>query len=409
MRCDPPCFCRVTNSGPESPAGAELERPLLFIIAVEKVEWLRFLVLAVCALPVAGTILSFNRGEHWIFRIWDFPRIQIAATAAAGALLYGVFFFEARALDYVVLIACASVALFQLYRVHAYTPLVRPTVRRARRSDPDNRFVLVISNVLQDNREYDRFLATIERTDPDVVLAVEVDDAWVEAIDSLRERYPQVVARPLDNYYGMILYSRLELLEPRVEFLVQDDIPSIHAGVRLRSGVLVDFHGIHPRPPEPLHNQPSTPRDAELVLVGRALGKKKGKVPTVVAGDLNDVAWSATSELFVRLSGLLDPRAGRGFYATFNAKVPIFRWALDHVFHSVHFALVRMRRLPAIGSDHFPILIELQYDAEAAREHEPSHREPGDEEFAEKKLEHEARDSATGADRPAASDALRGA
>jgi endonuclease/exonuclease/phosphatase (EEP) superfamily protein YafD len=109
-----------------------------------------------------------------------------------------------------------------------------------------------------------------------------------------------------------------------------------------------------------------------------------------VAGDLNDVAWSETSELFVRLSGLLDPRAGRGFYNSYNAHNPLFRYPLDHVFHSHHFELVRLERCPPIGSDHFPILIELQYVPEAKAEQQPSEKEAGDEELAQEKLEREA-------------------
>ena len=78
-----------------------------------------------------------------------------------------------------------------------------------------------------------------------------------------------------------------------------------------------------------------------------------------MAGDFNDVAWSYTTDLFRDLSGLLDPRRGRGLYATFPADYPLLRWPLDHVFHSEALALVEMRRLGDVGSDHFPILVEL--------------------------------------------------
>lgn len=366
-----------------------------------RVQWLRRLLVSLWAIPAIGTLLSFSRHTHWIFRVWDFPRVQMAVLSALGAAGYARFFLRRKRSETALVAASGAVVAYQAYRIHTYTPVVRPTVKRARRADPDNRIRLLITNVLTDNREYHRLLEQIRLHDPDLILAVEVDDAWIEALDDLADDYPHSVRCPLDNFYGMVLYSRLELIEPRVEFLVQDDIPSIHTGVRLRSGEVIQLHGLHPRPPEPVRDEPSSPRDAELVLVGRDIGRDKGKIPTIVAGDLNDVAWSTTSELFVRLSGLLDPRVGRGFYNSFNANNPLFRYPLDHVFHSVHFKLVDLRRLPHIGSDHFPILIELQYEAkEAAREQEVSHRKSGDEEKADGKLAQQARDSSTGYDRP---------
>lgn len=349
-------------------------------------KYLRAFLTGACVLPVAGTLLSLSRRSHWIFRIWDFPRVQIATIAAGSAIAYRAFAWRGKHKDRALLAADAAVVAWQVWRIHTYTPLVRPTVQRATEEIPGNRIVLMMTNVLEDNRQYGRLLERVAQEDPDVVVAVEVDDAWMRALEPLTERYPHVVRKPLNNTYGMVLFSRLELIDPRIEFLIQDDIPSIHTRVRLPGGVEVMLHALHPRPPEPIHDQPSAQRDAELVLVGRTVAEEKQDLPTIVAGDLNDVAWSDTSQLFVRLSRLLDPRVGRGFYNSYNAERPLFRYPLDHVFHSAHFKLVRLRRLPPVGSDHFPILIELQYEPEADHEQEDSHPEPGDQERAEEKL-----------------------
>ena len=91
---------------------------------------------------------------------------------------------------------------------------------------------------------------------------------------------------------------------------------------------------------------------------------------------------------------------GRGFYNSYNAKNPLARFPLDHIFHSEHFKLIRLERLPAIGSDHFPIYAELLYAPEAPAEQEPSKKKAGDEAQAKARLEKEREDAATGADRP---------
>jgi hypothetical protein len=161
----------------------------------------------------------------------------------------------------------------------------------------------------------------------------------------------------------MTLYSRLELINPKLNFFIEDDIPSIITGVKLDSGESINLYCLHPRPPVPTESDRSNERDAELLLVGRMINKSDA--PTIVAGDLNDVAWSRTTNLFQKISGLLDPRIGRGLYSSFHADYPVIRFPLDHVFHSNHFRLAELRRLPNIGSDHFPIYIALTYEKTA--------------------------------------------
>jgi endonuclease/exonuclease/phosphatase (EEP) superfamily protein YafD len=113
----------------------------------------------------------------------------------------------------------------------------------------------------------------------------------------------------------------------------------------------------------PTESVRSNERDAELLFVGRMI--KEQDAPTIVAGDLNDVAWSRTTKLFQKISGLLDPRIGRGLYSSFHAKYPLIKFPLDHVFHTNHFRLVELKRLPNIGSDHYPIFITLAYEITA--------------------------------------------
>jgi endonuclease/exonuclease/phosphatase (EEP) superfamily protein YafD len=85
------------------------------------------------------------------------------------------------------------------------------------------------------------------------------------------------------------------------------------------------------------------------------------------------VAGSDVNRLFQNISGLLDPRIGRGFYNTHPTYLPFLRAPVDHVFHSHEFRLVTLERLPDMGSDHFPILIELCYEpARQAEQVEPT-------------------------------------
>jgi len=206
------------------------------------------------------------------------------------------------------------------------------------------------------NRQPEKLIALVRHHKPDVLATLETDYWWQEQLDMLDE-YPYRLACPLDNLYGMHIYSRLPLHDAQTDFLVDPGVPSMSARIELVDGSLARLHVIHPTPPVPGENHRSTERDVELLILAKTL--QGSDEPIVVTGDLNDVAWSSTTRLFRRISGLLDPRTGRGMYNTFHTDYWIARWPLDHVFTSNHFRLVALARLEHIGSDHFPMLIEL--------------------------------------------------
>ena len=201
----------------------------------------------------------------------------------------------------------------------------------------------------------------------------------------LEKDYPHCVKWPLDNLFGMHLYSRLPLNEAEAKYLVEDGIPSIHCKVQLPSGRQVNCHFLHPTPPVPEYSTESTPRDAELIVVAKSVQNKAE--PIIVAGDLNDVAWSTTTRLFRKISGLLDPRIGRGLFNTFHAEYPLMRWPLDHLFHSRHFSVSKIKRMPYFGSDHFALFTELVLHEQAQADQAGIDASKEDEELAQEKTE----------------------
>jgi len=269
------------------------------------------------------------------------------------------------------LLAGATLAtlIWQGWWIVPFSPMVSHEALTATGVDDDGRRIRILNaNVLTPNRDSDSLLALVREHAPDLVITLESDAWWEEQLDTLEAEYPHTIKVPQDNLYGMHLYSRLPLREGSVEFLIEPGTPSINVDVVLRSGETVRLHVLHPAPPSPTENEESTPRDRELVLVARRVAQDG--VPAIVAGDLNDVAWSRTTRDFRRISGMLDPRVGRGMFNTYHADYWFMRWPLDHVFHTDDFTVRRLEQLPDIGSDHFPLLSELQYAPEAEPEQE---------------------------------------
>jgi len=335
---------------------------------------------------IAISLIPLIRNDNWVFRVFEYPRAQ---KLAINLILLLLFFTtggpdDTHSIVFMALLAANAVYLF--YQVYPYTVLAKRQMKGQRKPKDGKHFKLLVSNVYQDNRDARACLQAIERHDPDIVLLVETDHWWKTQLKELEVRYPCRVLKPLDNTYGMLLFSKLELLDPTIKYLVEDGIPSIHTRAKLPSGDVFYLYCLHPQPPVPQENPQATERDAELLTIAKEA--KASTLPVVVAGDLNDVAWSYTTELFMKVSGLLDPRRGRGFFNTFHAKYWFLRWPLDHIFCSKHFQLINLMRLPPMGSDHFPILVELALDYDKAEENkqEELHADQEDIEVADEKI-----------------------
>jgi endonuclease/exonuclease/phosphatase (EEP) superfamily protein YafD len=328
------------------------------------------------------TILPMLSVEWWWVRMWDFPRVQLA-------VLYVVVMVLTLALAgrgwarLAVLGTLAMGILYQFSWIFPYLPFASIQTQDATITDKDFSIRILTANVLMTNRSSQKFLEIVGRASPDLLIIDEPDAWWAEQLRVLDESFPYSTKHPLDNTYGMIVYSRLPMLRSEVRFLLDKEIPSIHSLLRLRSGNLIEVIAVHPRPPLPSID--TGERDVELILVGRQA--KASRYASIIAGDLNDVGWSQTTQVFQKVSGLLDPRKGRGLYATFHADYPFLRYPLDHLFHAAEFRLRHMEVLEHFGSDHFPLLMELMYEPERQGEQDVPQMDEQDHEQADEKVE----------------------
>lgn len=334
-----------------------------------------------------ATLLPLSKLPHGVVRGGEFPREQIFVLAVAmSAVMATTQVYHLGSIAAAVLLL---VALVQLAFILKFTPIwPRQSVMAdaALRQDTDRHISLLTANVKKSNREFGRLIDLTRDRSPDVMMAIEADDDWVAALrDGLSDLYPYWIEAPHDNGYGLCVMSKLPLRKSEVRDLIVDEVPSIRTIVRLRNGHPFRLYVVHPEPPVIDHDTKG--RDSEIALVG--LEAEEDTLPVIVTGDLNDVAWSTTTRRFQRLSGLLDPRVGRGFYNTFSATMPWMRWPLDHLFHDPKFRLIDMARLGKIGSDHFPMWFVLALTGEEAFESDPGDCEEGEVEETEEMIEEE--------------------
>lgn len=300
-----------------------------------------------------SAVSTSNRPRWWI-KGWDVGRAHVALGVLIVLLLGILFFPFDNVLDYVLIGLSAVALLYHLIVIYPFTPLHRKEVPDTPGSDMAVSFLT--ANVRMSNKVTHKLLALIEEYDPDCITLTEVDQYWTDACAALHDSYPYRQLQPQDNTYGLNFYSKIPFSKHQTNFLVEDDIPSFH--LHLEWEVPLQVICLHPRPPAPWTNEVN--KDIEVIMAAGMTNYNT--MPSVVTGDLNDVGWSYPSKQFKAISGLKDPRVGRGFYNTYNANIPIGRYPVDHFFVSPDFRVHRIERLPHFGSDHFPVFLSLNYE-----------------------------------------------
>jgi endonuclease/exonuclease/phosphatase (EEP) superfamily protein YafD len=231
---------------------------------------MKYFIVLFSVFCVVVTALPLIDSAYWWIRIFDFPRVQIAFLCLVALCLTVIFLNSKRQLKISLVILLLMAFLFQFQLIIKYTPLIDPKAKESSVDDKRLSFSILMANVLMKNEDYASLISLIEDTSPDIILLTEPNQKWTDALKIFDNEYPFSLKMPLENTYGMILLSKLPLLNGEINFLVEDDIPSVFAQIELPSGDHFDFFGLHPEPPKP--GTDTYERDTELLLVGKIIG-----------------------------------------------------------------------------------------------------------------------------------------
>jgi len=321
---------------------------------------LAWLARGATAVLVLVSVLPLVPKGWWPVRAWEFPRLQIVSACVVAVGLVALAPLSVP--ESVGLAACLlGVVAWQTPHVLPYT---RFRSRQVEGTD-EAEVRLLISNLDYRNDRKRDVAGMIREIAPDVLLLVEIDEAWRTGLEDIRSDFAHHVEDVEPLGLGLALWSNLPIRgDTPIRHLVSERRPSIHVDLDTSDGRSIRFVGVHPTPPgldrrKGEGRYDSRIRDAEIVRVARHVADDADST-WVVAGDFNDVAWSPTTRLFEKISGLGDPRRGRALLNTFHARHPLLRFPLDHVFMSPGCRIASIRRVRAPGSDHFALLVEFR-------------------------------------------------
>ncbi|MAY83094.1 MAG: hypothetical protein CMP59_03090 [Flavobacteriales bacterium] len=309
------------------------------------------------------SILPEIRITHWSVRALDFIRLQLLGIQIiVFVLIISLLDLDELLVEIALLLLSISI-IRQLWIIAPYIAINKIV---GYPKDAEHSIELISINVLQKNEDYQKTIELIREYQPDLVLTMETNRKWEKTLEEIEEDYPYQHKVPLENRYGMHLYSKLKVDKFESHFLISDERPSIQAHLVDKAGNEFIFWGVHPPPPSPTELPTSRQKDAELVKLAKMIREKKAM--TVVAGDFNNVCWSLSSRLFSKISQLKDARFRNGIHPSFPVRPSLFRFPLDLMFNSRGIAINEIKTLRDIGSDHLPIYSRFTIESNRPKE-----------------------------------------
>jgi len=306
------------------------------------------------------TCLSLITDTSWRYlKMLDFPRIQYFIFGVIMLLIFIWITEKWKWYDILFAGMIAASMIFQGTYLINYTPLVNKAVPDA--SADAMGFKLMVYNVFMENEAYEDARKMLIKADPDLLVILETNKTWDKELKPVKEKYPFIIGTLNDVGYGMVIYSKIKLENTERYYLNNKNVPSYSFEIQPDNRPPIKIFSAHPPPPNSFEEMPDNVGDKEkaLTIIGAKI--KQSDQPSIVLGDLNDIAWGHTEELMDAGGKLHDVRVGRGFYNSFNAHSFWMRWPLDHVFVTSQFSLKNIQLLDNAGSDHYPIFVELSY------------------------------------------------
>ncbi|MEZ5995228.1 MAG: endonuclease/exonuclease/phosphatase family protein [Hyphomonadaceae bacterium] len=249
------------------------------------------------------------------------------------------------------LCALAAVALCGYGARELFEPPAPPIERRDVR--------VVWANVLNERQAFTRAMDLARAEGADIVMIAELPRMREPERSALSHGYPYHAGRGAMRGVNVALFSRtpLQAVEP-FEAPEQHYRQSLAARVQTPAGPL-QLLAVHP----PVPTRPFKQRARDGTIAAAFARLRAADAPALLAGDFNTTSWSMRFRQGLASGGV--ERAGLGASSTWMAPLPILGLPIDHVF-TANGAQASARVGPGIGSDHLPLIIDLQIAADTA-------------------------------------------
>ena len=305
------------------------------------------LIVAATAAGLVATAASFFGRAHWLLELLTHFRMHFAL----GLILLLLLALARRRFAAAIVAAALAAA-----NLSPMAPYVAPGSPQAEASPAGIR--VMAANLNLHNSDYVALRSAIRQENPDVVGLMEVTRKWADELSSIRSEYPFTVLRPEEGAYGLALFSRVPMQEIRSSPYLEQGIQTaisvdVELGQKAVTIVLAHFRA------------PTSPRNAEIrnLQIDRIteMIRSDRNEEQILIGDLNTTPWSPYYLPLETEANLVNAARGRGYRATWPVGFGLLKIPIDHCLVSTGLRVRQMRTGADIGSDHYPIVVDIAF------------------------------------------------
>lgn len=298
------------------------------------------------ALAIVSLAAFLGRWVWWLDVLANFRAQYVVVLAFLGL---AIMLSKWRKTGYAVL-AAAAINLVVVLPLYVGSPA---------EASPDLPSVRVMSfNLLSTNESYADVIDYIDTVDPDIVLLHEASRPWEVAMESAELGYEIIRPRSDDLIFGTLVLVEGEEVEA-VSYGFSSSSPRAVELTFIPTGWPTEISVLGTHPLAPTDQERAELRDAQLAFAGQWAAGQTGAV--IVVGDLNSTPWSWPFRRLVSSADLVNSQGGFGLQPSFSSEANLLlRVPIDHLVHSRALEVTDRQLGPYLGSDHFPLLVDLQ-------------------------------------------------
>ena len=309
------------------------------------------------ALTVLGLsiLTSLFAPYHWAADLFSHFYIQYAV----GALLLGLWFGLCRKWTRTA-ISCGFL-IYSLIILFSSFPL-SAQIENGTDIERQDQFVILHHNRNYGITDHTQLESALNTYTADVAIIQEATQSHVNKAQELLDLYPHQIHEPRINAFGMIALSKCPITRKQIKPFERIAIDNfqMQLTVKCENKPDVTIYAIHP--PPPTNKFLNQQRNMELEITAKDISQDTSD-NIIMLGDWNITPFSPPFKNVLKTTGLKHEFSTYPPFTTWPSQfvLPFIQIPIDHILYKGNLQLIHKERLPAMGSDHYPVIASFSF------------------------------------------------